>query len=599
MPVVRRALRELRFLNEARRMLAGLRAYAPDGEITVTEVFERRVDRAPDAVALVFEEQAWTWRELDQAANRVADWARWQAIGRGDVVALLMENRPEFIATWLGLAKVGAVSALLNTNLHAHGLAHCIRVSGARRIVVGAELAEAWASAQPLLESPPQAFACGGAVAGADDLDAALARASTSRPIRSVRGCLRPTDDLFYIYTSGTTGHPKAARFSHLRFLQVGYGFASIARATPRDRIYCALPLYHTAGGVVTVSSSWHSGAALVLRRKFSASQFWNDCRAHGVTIFQYIGELCRYLLAQPEHADDRRHRVRCAVGNGLRPDIWERFQTRFGIARIVEFYGSTEGNVALVNFDGKVGAVGRLPAWAKSRMPTRLVRFDVEAETHPRGPDGFCIECAPGEIGEAIGQIPADPKSPVGRFEGYTGKAETEKKILRDVFEKGDAWFRSGDLLRQDDEGYLYFVDRIGDTFRWKGENVATTEVAECLAVFPGVEEANVYGVEVPGCEGRAGMAAIVADDDLDLDALHRHLAAELPRYAQPLFLRRVAAIEITGTFKHRKVELVREGFAPETCPDPVWLRDDAAGRFVPIDTALAQRIADGKLEV
>ncbi|RIK90028.1 MAG: hypothetical protein DCC71_25725 [Proteobacteria bacterium] len=318
----------------------------------------------------------------------------------------------------------------------------------------------------------------------------------------------------------------------------------------------------------MTVSSSWHSGAALVLRRRFSASQFWHDCRLHGVTIFQYIGELCRYLLAQPEQDDDRRHAVRCAVGNGLRPDIWERFQRRFGIARIVEFYGATEGNVALVNFDGKVGAVGRLPGWLKSRMPTRLVRFDVESESHVRGPDGFCVECAPGEVGEAIGRIPDDPKSPIGRFEGYTGAAETEKKILRDVFEQGDAWFRTGDLLRQDADGDLYFVDRIGDTFRWKGENVATTEVAECLAVFPGVAEANVYGVEVPGCEGRAGMAAIVADDALDLDALYAHLQDQLPRYAQPLFLRRVPAIEVTGTFKHRKRSSCARASRPRRAP-------------------------------
>jgi fatty-acyl-CoA synthase len=315
--------------------------------------------------------------------------------------------------------------------------------------------------------------------------------------------------------------------------------------------------------------------------------------------VFQYIGELCRYLLNRPESPDDRAHRVRCGVGNGLRPDIWARFQERFGIRDIREFYGATEGNFALVNLDNRVGAVGRVPPLLKSKFPVELIRFDVETETHLRGGDGRCIVCAPGEPGEAIGRISTDPKQPLGQFEGYTDQSATDKKVLRDVFEKGDAWYRTGDLLSRDRDGYYYFVDRIGDTFRWKGENVATSEVAEVLSVCPGVLEANVYGVKLPGADGRAGMAALVAAPELSLEDLYAHLSRQLAAYARPLFLRVRGEIDITGTFKHRKVDLVKEGFDPKRIADPLYYRDDARGRFVPLDETLYEEIVAGRARV
>jgi fatty-acyl-CoA synthase len=566
-------------------------------------MLEATVDRSPNAIALRFEGRVTTYEQLDREANRVAHWARAQGIKPGDVVALLMENRPEYLFAWIGLAKLGVVTALINTNLGGRPLAHAIAVSGAKMLVLGSEMKEAYASAGTQIASPPTVWTWDDApiaasAAGDHDLAARLRDAAVSRPPRDWRAGVKTGDELFYIYTSGTTGLPKAARFSHFRFMQGGSVFTALAGIGARDVVYCCLPLYHTAGGVIAVSVALMNGATLALRRKFSASAFWEDCRDVDATVFQYIGELCRYLLNRPESADDRRHRVRCAVGNGLRPDIWERFQKRFGIRDIVEFYGATEGNFALVNVDNKVGAVGRIPPYLKRMFPVELIRFDVETETHPRGAGGWCIRCRPGETGEAIGRIPADDaRAPVGRFEGYTDASESRKKVLRDVFETGDAWFRSGDLLTYDGDGYYYFVDRIGDTFRWKGENVATSEVAEVLSVFDGVAEVNVYGVKVPGADGRAGMAAVVCNGDFDLGRFYHYIRERLPTYARPLFVRMSKAIDITGTFKHRKVDLVREGYDPRTVSEPIYFRDDAARAYVKLDETLFERIASGAL--
>jgi fatty-acyl-CoA synthase len=430
-------------------------------------------------------------------------------------------------------------------------------------------------------------------VPGARDLDAELATRSPDPIDREVRRGLKAADKLFYIYTSGTTGLPKAANVSHLRACLMGGGAAGAQELGPEDRVYVTLPLYHSAGGVMAAGSALLSGGVLVLARKFSASRFWSDCRENEVTSFQYIGELCRYLLHTPEHPDEQRHRVRICIGNGLRPEIWEAFQERFNIPKIIEFYGATEGNVALMNLDGKVGAIGRLPRLIRAAMGVALIRYDVAKDEHVRGPDGFCVPCKPGEVGEAIGRITG-----VSRFEGYSNPEATEKKILRNVFKTGDAYFRTGDLMRLDADDYFYFVDRIGDTFRWKGENVSTNEVAEVLSVCPGVKEANVYGVTVPDQDGRAGMAALVVNEGFDPTALAERCGRELPGYARPLFLRLLPQIEITGTFKHRKVELVKEGFDPAAISDPLYFLDGERG-YVPLDAELHGRIVRGEQRV
>jgi fatty-acyl-CoA synthase len=593
MTLLARVRRDVRFLRDAMRAYSILRKVRAESEITLVDFVEERVAAAPHRLAILFEGRKITNAEMDAHANRVARWATAQGIGRGDVVGLLMENRAEFVMTWLGLAKLGAVTALLNTNLRGHPLAHSLAVADAKHLIVGAELGDALATAREHVTSWPTVWGTGGAVGGARDLDGELAERSPDPIDREIRRGLKAADKLFYIYTSGTTGLPKAANISNLRACMMGGGAAGAQQLGPEDRVYVTLPLYHSAGGVMAVGSALISGGVLVLARKFSARRFWSDCRENEVTSFQYIGELCRYLLHSPEQPDERQHRVRVCIGNGLRPEIWEPFQERFEIPKIIEFYGATEGNVALMNLDGRVGAVGRLPKLLRAVTGVSLIRYDVAKDEHVRDEKGFCVPCKPGEVGEAIGRI-----SGLSRFEGYSSPEATEKKILRNVFKTGDAYFRTGDLLRMDADDYFYFVDRIGDTFRWKGENVATSEVAEVLSVCPGVKEANVYGVSVPGHDGRAGMAALVVGDDFDPARLAERCLRELPAYARPLFLRLLPQIEITGTFKHRKVELVKEGFDPSALSDRLFFLDGERG-YLRLDADLYGRIVRGEQRV
>jgi fatty-acyl-CoA synthase len=581
------------------RLLPDLLRAGPAGRFTAGDLLERTAKRRGDAPFVRHEDRVLSYAELNACANRVAHWARARGLGRGSVVGLLMENRPEYIATWLGLAKVGAVTALLNTNLRGEVLAHSLRTAGCADVILGAECAGAWeslAAEAPDVDlfwvrdpdgeasmPPPNAAS----------LDAEIAGSSTENPPREARSDLRAGDPLFLIYTSGTTGLPKAARFSHSRFLGGGI-YALLAGLRQDDVLYCPLPLYHTVGGVMCVHAVLRSGATLALARRFSASRFWDDVARYEATAFQYVGELCRYLVNQPPHPLERSHALRFALGNGLRPDVWKPFQDRFGVPQIVEFYGATESNVAMVNLQGRTGSLGKAPPGVK----IALVRFDVERGDVVRGADGRCQRCDTGEPGELLGRI-SEGRSAAGRFEGYTSREATEGKILRDVFEDGDAWFRSGDLLSRDADGFHYFVDRIGDTFRWKGENVSTQEVAEVLTAQAGVALCAVYGVEVPLSDGRAGMAAVVLDPGarLDGEAIFRGLEAALPSYARPAFLRIQAAPEMTGTFKLRKVELQKQGFDPGASTDPILYRDDARRAYLPLDTEIVSRIERGEI--
>ncbi|HTQ13066.1 MAG TPA: long-chain-acyl-CoA synthetase [Rhizomicrobium sp.] len=486
--------REAIYISSIGRTMRRMRHVKPESAHTIVDIVDGFAATTPTAPAILCEDRVMSYAGLAALADRYAHWAHAQGIGRGEAVALLMENRPEYIAAWLGLLKAGAVAALINTNLRGAPLAHSISVAGCRHVILGAELAENFREAEPLIESRPASWITG---AGEGSLDRALAAMPAAAADPAWRAGIACRDRALYIFTSGTTGLPKAANVTHLRMLFMMYGFAGALNAGADDRMYNVLPLYHSAGGICAVGVALTAGGAVILRRKFSVHEFWNDCHRYKPHFFQYIGELCRYLLNAPASAHERDHGLRAIIGNGLRPEIWPAFQKRFAIPCIVEFYGATEGNVSMLNYDGTVGAVGRVPWYMRKLVTNRIVRFDVEREMPVRGADGFCIECAPGEVGEAIGQITTEPGK---TFDGYTRKADTEKKVLRDVFEKGDAWFRTGDLMRRDAHDYFYFVDRIGDTFRWKGENVATSEVSEALGVVPGVKEANVYGVAVPG---------------------------------------------------------------------------------------------------
>jgi len=588
--LLRAIRRETVYLTTIARTLWLLRLVKPNATRSIVDIVEAQAKKRPDNIAILCQDQVMTYAQMDARANRYANWALAEGIGRGDAVALLMENRPDYICAWLGMFKVGAQVALINTNLMGTALAHSIAMSGARHAIVGAELVANFQAAP--FEAAPTLWVEG----DGGNLRAALDGARDRSPGKEARAGVTLRDRAFFIYTSGTTGLPKAANFSHMRMLFMMSGFVGALSPRATDRIYDPLPLYHSTGGVCAVGLAFFSGGALILKRKFSVHDFWSDVHRYRATMFEYIGELCRYLLNAPPSPQERGHAIRAITGNGLRPEIWRDFQSRFAIPRIVEFYGATESNVSMLNYDGTVGAVGRVPEYLEWLLPNRIVRFDVEKQMPVRGPDGLCIECGPDEAGEAVGGLSAR----AGReFEGYTTKADSDKKMLHDVFKKGDVWFRTGDLMRRDEHGYFYFVDRIGDTFRWKGENVSTGEVGEALAAMPGIREANVYGVSVPGTEGRAGMAALVVDGDFDLNALPEWLKTRLAAYARPVFLRLAPQIDVTGTFKQRKVDLVREGFDPSAIADPIYVFDADSGRYERLTAERHTEIVEGRMKL
>jgi fatty-acyl-CoA synthase len=548
-----------------------------------------------DAPALLSDQESFTYRALAERTNQYARWALDQGLRKGDVVCLLMANRPEFMAIWLGITSTGAVVSLLNTNLAGASLAHCIRAVSPKHIIVSAEFAKNLTEAHVLHSPSPLIWAHGDTGAPFPRIDLDIAR-HCGEPLSREERPLVGIDDLaLYIYTSGTTGLPKAARVSHARVMQWSHWFAGMLGSQSTDRMYNCLPMYHSVGGVQAPGAALVAGGSVVLRDKFSASRFWSDILRWDCTMFQYIGELCRYLLSAEPCREETMHRIRVACGNGLASEIWDAFKERFRIPRIVEFYAATEGGVSLFNVQGKCGAIGHIPAYLAHRFSPALVVFDSETGEPARNQEGFCIPCAPNQPGEALGKIMNDPSNVGSRFEGYTTEEASEKRILRNVFEPGDAWVRTGDLMRKDDKGYFYFVDRIGDTFRRKGENVATTEVAQAICAFPGISQANVYGVRVPNTEGRVGMAALVAEDHLDLAGLRKHLVHCLPAYARPVFLRIRTAFDVTGTFKYSKTELIRQGYDPAASTDALYYDSLESEAFVPLDKELYDRIQSG----
>lgn len=588
---------EYAYLTGAVRILRRVTPIANNRTRTFPDLLDDLVASHGDRVALLSQTEELTYRQLWERANRYSRWGLSQGIRRGDTVALMMPNRPEYLAVWIGLIRIGGVVALINTNLSGRALKHCLDIVDTRQIIAAPELApeidEAYAGAAPPL------WVSGGRTDKHDSLDDALEKESGTPLAPLDRVELTTDQPALYIYTSGTMGLPKAAVINHYRVQAAMAAYAALTRARKSDRIYNTLPMYHTTGGVIAPGIALMSGGSCFIRDRFSASRFWDDVVQYDCTMFQYIGELCRYLLNAPPHSGEKQHRIRVCNGNGLRPDIWEAFKTRFDIPEIIEWYAATEGNVLLFNMDGKPGAIGRVPKWLERKFQTKVIRFDIDTETPVRGPDGRCIECSPGEVGEAVGRITVDPSAPGQRFDGYADREETERKILRDAFAPGDAWFRTGDLMKRDELGYFYFVDRIGDTFRWKGENVSTSEVAEIIATFGGVREVTVYGVPVPNHDGNAGMAALVVEDSLDLEALRKHMEAELPGYAVPLFLRLRAEIEVTGTFKQRKLHLRQEGFDPDHIADDLYFNDREGGGFRKLDTALRSRIVSGEIRL
>jgi fatty-acyl-CoA synthase len=560
-------------------------------------VIEERAEQHGDKPALLSDRECMTYGQLSERINQYARWALGQDIGRGEVVGLLMTNRPEYLAIWLGISSVGGVVSLLNVNLTGSSLAHCINVVSPTHLIAASEFAGQLVAALPAVSPSPTIWIHGNQPSSWPRLDLEIEAESDAPLSEDEKRPPAIEDKALYIYTSGTTGLPKAANISHARVMQWGHWFAGMMGAQATDRMYNCLPMYHSVGGVQVPGAILVAGGTVILREKFSASQFWNDIVRWDCTLFQYIGELCRYLLHAPLSANETAHRIRMACGNGLAPEVWDGFKNRFSIPQIFEFYASTEGGVSLFNIQGKRGAIGHIPGYLTHRFSPALVMFDVEKGEPVRDAQGFCIRCGPNEAGEAIGKGSDDPSNIGSRFEGYTSAEASERKILRNVFELGDAWIRTGDLMRKDEQGYFYFVDRIGDTFRWKGENVATCEVAEAICAFPGVKHANVYGVTVAAAEGRAGMATLVTEDELDLAEFRRHLMNRLPPYARPLFLRMRKNMDLTGTFKYSKTDLVRQGFNPASSDDVVYFNHLESGAFTRLDQQLYERIQMGAI--
>ncbi len=570
-------------------------------------LLQRNADMYPDRPALLFEDQTITWGDFNERSNQFARMLAESNITKGDVVTLLMENRIEFLIALLAISKCGAVAGLINTNLRDHSLAHCIKLIDSKMCIVGQELTDALADVKDELSMQD----------GRDYIfieDAGNGASTTECPNWAINfpvymnnldssnldtASMLPIDRKeVFIFTSGTTGLPKAAVFSAQRFHKSSFLLAkSLIKTRADDRLYNCLPLYHSAGLMIGFGSTLQTGTSMFIRRKFSATNFLAEVRQYNTTVFLYIGELCRYLLSLPEHADDSDNPLRTIVGNGLRPDIWMEFKNRFGIERVGEFYGASEGNGAFINIFNRDKTVGTTP------LPAKLVEYNVPDDEIILDDTGYCIPVKRGEPGLLLFEITGDTP-----FEGYSSNDATEKKIIRNAFKQGDAYFNSGDLLKEVDVGFTFglkhyqFADRVGDTFRWKGENVSTNEVGEIINGFTGVETTNVYGVEIPETDGRAGMAAIqfLANENqekpLDIKALSDYIINSLPVYARPVFIRILSDdVDSTTTFKMMKGRLREEGYDPNKCLDDVLVLKPGAESYVPLDKSFYDTILDG----
>lgn len=563
---------------------------------TVPHQFERWAARQPDQVMLKWKDRQWTYAEGNRLVNRHADAYRQLGLAKGDVIAFMMENRPEFYWHILALGKLGVTVSLINTNLADEPLAHAIKVCEPKRIVIGSEVWDRFRTIQSqlgplastaLVDNDPE-FPAGTGLPSFADL---VKKGSEENPPTTAQ--VRLKDLWAYIYTSGTTGLPKPAVVKHYRFYRAGRVFGGLAMGlAPGDTIYVCLPLYHGNGLIIASTSSLSNGATIGLARKFSSSHFWDDVRRFNANAFVYIGELCRYLTNVPPNPRDKDHPLKVMAGNGLRKDVWEVFQQRFGVKKIKEFYAATEGNAESMNLLGrKVGSCGIL---IRTRMA--LARWDDDAQDFVRDKKGFMIRCSAGEPGVLLGKIKEG-----NEFPGYKDKKATEGKILRDVFEKGDAWFNTGDMLKRDFLHYLYFVDRMGDTYRWRGENVSTFEVQEQIHTWDHLADANVYGVHIHGTEGRAGMAALVMQEGRSFDpaGFQQHVESKLPVYARPLFVRITPALDMTQTFKLKKTDLMKEGFDPAKIGDPLYFFHPTEKAYKPLTPEWHGEIMAGRLRL
>ena len=557
------------FISKVPHILTGLKqAYlrTPTSPTGLGVAFEKAVKRNPQGIALLFEDQSYSYQALNEWVNQIAHYYLSIGAKKGDVIAVMIENRPELVATIVGLAKIGVTIALVNTSQIAKVLAHSINLVNPIAVIAGEEVRAAIDEVRAELKIAADRFYwfadqatrknAGTAPQGYINLAQVMQSFQTFNPAttQTVIG----KDGLFYIYTSGTTGLPKAVIFTHSRWT-LAYGtYGHILNLGPKDVMYVTLPLYHATGVVVCWCGVIAGSSTLAIRRKFSTSSFWKDVQTFNASAIGYVGELCRYLMDAPSSELDRSHRVTKMIGNGMRPNIWGKFKQRFGVKEVLELYASSEGNVGFSNIFNFENTVGFSPT------PYAIVEFDKEKNELVRNAKGYCKKVKTGGVGLLIGKITS--RSP---FDGYTDPEKNKSVILKDVFEQGDSYFNTGDLVRDIGFRHAQFVDRLGDTFRWKGENVSTTEVENMVSEHEKIAEAVVYGVEIPNTNGRAGMAAITLTDGAELNTadltdMVNVFKKCLPAYAIPVFLRVQAKVETTGTFKYQKNKLKEDAFDP-----------------------------------
>ncbi|BES89298.1 fatty acid transport protein [Nesidiocoris tenuis] len=567
--------------------------------LSIGHIFRNNAAKHPRKICFVFEDKEWTFAEMEEFSNKIANLFRSHGLRKGDTVGLMLENRPEYVGIWLGLSKIGVITALINFNLRQNSLQHSISVAQCQALIFGEEFTDAIKEIMTTLGgvrlysfNPGQVRHPQGDI-GELQLNALL-KESSSSPTDIDVGFL---DKMLYIYTSGTTGLPKAAVITHARYVFLAGAISYLLWFKSIDRFYTPLPLYHTAGGAMSVGQAIVYGSTVVIKKKFSASAYFEDIAKYKCTVAQYIGEMCRYLLATSPKPTDTQHSLRMVFGNGLRPQIWTEFVERFNIAQVGEFYGATEGNANIVNIDSTVGAIGFVSRIIPSVYPVSVIKVNQVTGEPIRGPNGLCVLCKPDEPGVFIGKI--IPSNPARAYLGYVNEKESEKKIVTDVFSKGDSAFISGDLVVYDEFGYIFFKDRTGDTFRWKGENVSTSEVEGVVSNLVDFKDCVVYGVEIPGAEGRAGMAAIVDKElNINMSKLADGLKKALPAYARPIFIRIIHQLEMTGTYKMKKYDLQKDGFNPRKVLDQIFFLG-TTGTYDLLTPEMYNQIVTGKIRL
>ncbi|TGD85691.1 long-chain-acyl-CoA synthetase [Mycolicibacterium sp. CH28] len=560
-----------------RGAITGLLAL-PTSKASIGKVFQQRAARYGDRVFIRFGEENVTYRQANETANRYAAVLADKGVGRGDVVGIMLRNSPNAVLMMLAAVKCGAVAGMLNYHQRGDVLAHSIGLLGATVVIAESDLID------PIKDSGAEAAQ----LTTLEELVEQAEGKPTDNPASASE--VQAKDTAFYIFTSGTTGHPKASVMTHHRWLRALTVFGGLGlRLKGSDTLYCPLPLYHNNALTVAVSSVINAGGTLALGKSFSASRFWDEVIQMEATAFIYIGEVCRYLLNQPPKDTDRAHKIRVITGNGLRPEIWEEFTRRFGIGRVAEFYAASEGNTAFINIFNIPKSTGISP------LPLAYVEFDPETGDPVRDENGRVRKVPAGQPGLLI-----SPVNKLSPFDGYTDKSASEKKLVRNAFKEGDVWFNTGDVMNPQGMRHAAFSDRLGDTFRWKGENVATTQVEAALAEDKNIEEATVFGVEVPDTGGRAGMAAIKLRDGVEFDgkALAQTVYANLPSYAAPLFIRIVESLETTSTFKSRKVDLRKQAYGSggEEIADPLYVLAGRDEGYVPFYREYPGEVAAGK---